>query len=134
MNKKILYIAITVFAVVLVFILIRNMINQPGINDMKSSFKEIAKYRNDNNTGPIQRIYVVTVKDTIWKELEDYGNFMPHTKYGNTKVYFFMDNTDAPTHLEPGKVNFDMLYNKNCIAVYEKSAMGQSGFVKYPIL
>ena len=112
--------------------MVKDTFNQPGIEDMKAGFKEIVKYRNDNNTGPVQRIYVVTVKDTVWKELEDYGNLMPHTKYGNTKVYFFMQNANVPQSLQPGEVNFDPGFNKDCIALYEKSAMSQVAFNKHP--
>ncbi len=113
--------------------MVKDIFDQPGIGDMKAGFKEIAKFRNANNTGPIQRIYVVTVEDSIWKELEDYGNMMPHTKYGNTKVYFFMAGTDVPTQLEPGDVNFNPSFNTRCIALYEKSAMSQVAFNKHPL-
>ncbi len=105
---------------------------QPGIDQLKGGFKEVSKYRNDNNTGPVQRIYAVTVKDSIWKEMEDYGNYMPHTKYGNTKVYFFMEGNKVPHVLHPGTENFDASYNQFCIGVYEKSAMSQVAFSKYP--
>ncbi|WP_412465696.1 hypothetical protein [Pedobacter sp. KLB.chiD] len=116
----------------LIFFMVKDIVNQPGVDDMKAGFKEIAKYRNANNTGPVQRIYVVTVKDSIWKEMEDYGNLMPHTKYGNTKVYFFMQTAKIPQILQPGAVNFDPAFNKDCIALYEKSAMSQVAFNKYP--
>lgn len=116
----------------MIFFMVKNVFDQPGISDMKAGFKEVIKYRNDNNTGPIQRIYVVTVKDSIWKEMEDYGNLMPHTKYGNTKVYFFMHNAKIPPSLTPGEVNFDPVFNKDCIALYEKSAMSQVAFNKHP--
>ncbi|MHC2992027.1 hypothetical protein OB13_10670, partial [Pontibacter sp. HJ8] len=56
----------------------------PSVDDLKGDFKEVAFYRNENNTGPIVRIYAVTVADTLWKEMQAYGDYMPHTKYGNT--------------------------------------------------
>ncbi|MFF5382839.1 hypothetical protein [Pedobacter suwonensis] len=117
---------------VLIFFIVKDIFDQPGISDMKAGFKEMLKYRNENNTGPIQRIYVVTVKDSIWKEMEDYGNLMPHTKYGNTKVYFFMHHANIPQRLQPGEINFDPAFNKDCIALYEKSAMSQVAFNKHP--
>lgn len=116
----------------LIFFMFKDVFDQPGIEDMKAGFKEIAKYRNANNTGPVQRIYIVSVKDSLWKEMEDYGNLMPHTKYGNTKVYFFMQNGNIPKTLRPGEVNFDPAFNKACIALYEKSAMSQVVFNKHP--
>lgn len=132
MSKKSLFYILVIIVLILIFFIVKDTLNQPGIDEMKSGFKEIAKYRNDNNTGPVQRIYVITVKDSIWKEMEDYGNLMPHTKYGNTKVYFFMENANAPKKLHPGGVNFDPKYNKSCIALFEKSAMSQVAFNKHP--
>ena len=123
MNKKYIPYFVGSAVLILIFSIIKSTFNQTGIENMKAGFKEIAQYRNDNNTGPVQRIYVVTIKDSIWSEMEAYGNFMPHTKYGNTKVYFFMENSNVPKNLEPGEVNFDNRFNKNCIALYEKSAM-----------
>ncbi|GAA4200530.1 hypothetical protein GCM10022289_12410 [Pedobacter jeongneungensis] len=132
MKKKSLSYLIVAVVLVLTFFIVKDTFNQPGIEDMKAGFKEIVKYRNANNTGPVQRIYVVTVKDSVWKEMEDYGNLMPHTKYGNTKVYFFMQNGNVPKTLQPGEVNFDPAFNKACIALYEKSAMSQVAFNKHP--
>ena len=131
MNKIIFY-PLTIGILILIFFIVKDTFNQPGIEDMKAGFKEIIKFRNANNTGPVQRIYVVTVKDSIWKEMNDYGNIMPHTKYGNTKVYFFLENTALPKSLHPGNINFDAQFNKSCIALYEKSAMSQVIFNKYP--
>ncbi|MGM9479397.1 hypothetical protein ACS5PU_23445 [Pedobacter sp. GSP4] len=132
MSKKSLVYIITAIVLILVFFMVKDTFNQPGIEDMSAGFKEIVKYRNANNTGPVQRIYIITVKDSVWKEMEDYGNLMPHTKYGNTKVYFFMQGKNVPNALQPGEVNFDPTFNKYCIALYEKSAMSQSAFNKHP--
>lgn len=132
MNKKPLVYIVTIGVFILIFFMVKDVFDQPGAEDMKAGFKEIVKYRNANNTGPVQRIYVVTVKDSVWKEMEDYGNLMPHTKYGNTKVYFFMQNANVPNTLQPGEVNFDPSFNKACIALYEKSAMSQVAFNKHP--
>ena len=130
-RKSLVYFFVAGILVLIIF-MVKDVFDQPGIGDMKAGFKEIIKYRNANNTGPVQRIYIVTVKDSIWKEMEDYGNLMPHTKYGNTKVYFFMQNGNVPNTLAPGEVNFDPQFNKNCIALFEKSAMSQVAFNKYP--
>lgn len=133
MSRKSIIYSIAVIVLVLVFFIVKDTLNQPGVENMKAGFTEVAKFRNANNTGPVQRIYVVTARDSVWKELEDYGNLMPHTKYGSTKVYFFMENTDIPMALHPGAVNFDPAFNKSCIALYEKSAMSQVAFNKYPL-
>jgi hypothetical protein len=113
---------------------IADAINQPGVQDLKGEFEEVAVYRNENNTGPIIRIYAVTTADTLWQEMERYGNFMPHTKYGNTKVYFFRKGAPAPDQLQPGAANFAPELNPHCLARYEKDVMGNSSFKKYPFL
>ena len=121
--------------VIIIFLtgwMLKDTFNQSGVEGLKGGFAEVAKYRNENNTGPIQRIYAVTVADTAIAELVDYGNLKPHTKYGNTKVYYFLAKGDVPLTLTPGDINFEAKYNANCFALYEKSAMGNSGVLKHP--
>jgi len=120
-NTKIL---LTLMIVAILIWLLKDTFSQRTTGDLKGGFTERASYRNDNNTGPIQRIFSVSVTDTADAELEAYGNLMPHSKYGNTKVYFFKEGDAAPTQLFPGRLNFDATYAKNCYALYEKSAMG----------
>ncbi|WP_410220669.1 hypothetical protein [Pedobacter sp.] len=127
-NRYLLLILIVIIAIVM----FKDTLTQSGIEDLKGGFKEIIKYRNENNTGPVQRIFVVTVKDTLNAQYIDYGNLMPHNKYGNTKVYFFLEGRPTPNELMPGKVNFEAKYNNSCVALYEKSAMSNFGLVKYP--
>ena len=107
-------------------------LSQPGVSDLKGDFREVATYRNENNTGPIVRVYAVTVGDTLWREMRQYADFMPHTKYGNTKVYFFRAGQPAPQTLQPGTVNFEAAFNNNCLAKYEKEVMGNVTFQRYP--
>lgn len=116
----------------LLLLILWNTFSQPGVGDLVGDFREVAHYRNENNTGPIIRLYAVTVNDTLWEEMEQYGNYMPHTKYGTTQVYFFLNNTPAPTQLQPGTQPFDNALKSYCLAVYEKSSMGQVSFRTYP--
>lgn len=132
MTKKKLNTLVIILITAILIWLVKDIFIQKNITDLKGGFTEIASYRNENNTGPIQRIYSVRVKDTTQAELEAYGNFMPHTKYGNTKVYFFKEGSATPTSLFPGEVNFDSIYAKNCFALYEKSAMGNFGVILNP--
>ena len=113
---------------------IADAMNQPGVQDLKGGFQEVAFYRNENNTGPIIRIYAVTVADTSWQEMEQYGNFMPHTKYGNTTVYFFRQGSPAPNQLRPGQENFNPDLNPHCLAKYQKDVMGNVSFKRFPFL
>ncbi len=124
---------LAVFIIFLIGWMLKDTFTQSGIEDLKGGFAEVATYRNDNNTGPVQRIYAVTVKDTTGAQLKAYGELMPHTKYGNTKVYFFLEGSDVPEKLSPGDVNFEPKYNSSCFALYEKSAMGNVGLIKDPL-
>jgi hypothetical protein len=108
-------------------------LSQPGVGDLKGNFQEVATYRNENNTGPIVRIYAVTVADTLWREMRQYGDFMPYTKYGNTKVYFFRQGQPVPKVVQPGQENFSSEFNKYCLAKYEKEVMGNVSFKPYPL-
>lgn len=104
----------------------------PSVDDLEGDFKEVAMYRNENNTGPVIRIYAVTVEDTLWQQMQAYGDYMPHTKYGNTKIYYFLNNKSFPTEVYPGESNFQSRFQEFSVAKYEKDAMGQVSFVRYP--
>ncbi|WP_276498004.1 hypothetical protein [Pontibacter litorisediminis] len=104
----------------------------PSVDDLEGDFKEVAMYRNENNTGPVVRIYAVTVDDTLWEQMQAYGDYMPHTKYGNTKVYFFLKNSPVPSEVYPGESNFEERFQEFAVARYEKDAMSQVSFVRYP--
>ena len=132
MGNKRLNTFLGILVVALVVWMIRGTFMQPGIRSLKGGFIEVAHYRNENNTGPIQHVFSVTVKDTAAAELMAYGNFMPHHKGGNTKVYFFVAGNQVPDKLYPGQPNFDPEFNPYCIALYEKTAMGNASIEKNP--
>ena len=116
----------------LIFYILSSSLTQPGVQDLKGGFDQVAFYRNENNTGPIVRIYAVTVADTVWEEMKKYGQLMPHSKYGTTKVYFFLKNGHpVPDEVFPGERNFAQKYDKTCLAKYEMNSMGRRSFIKY---
>jgi hypothetical protein len=123
---------ILLLSVLIIIAIIWNAITEPGIKDLKSDFKEVAFIRNEQNTGPVIRIYTVSLKTENWDEMEQYGNYMPHTKYGTTRIYFFLNNSEIPEELNFGEVNIPERYKKNCIAIYEKDGMSQTSIRKYP--
>lgn len=132
MKGKKLYPVIGLIVGIIVIFIMWNSFSGPGVQDLKGDFKRVAFYKNENNTGPVERIYAVTVTDTLWDEMEKYGAFMPHTKYGNTKVYFFPEQSPVPDQLYAGKDNFEEGFKKFCIGKYEKDAMGNVSFLKKP--
>lgn len=130
-NKKQRYLLIILTLGILGFIL-WDSLSQPGVKDLKGDFTQTAFYRNEQNTGPIVRIYAVTVTDTLWKEMKQFGDYMPYNKYGNTTVYFFLSSQPFPVKVFPTDRNFDRQYLENCVAKYEKDAMSQTFLVKKP--
>ena len=108
----------------LVVVMLWQSFSQPSVSDLKGGFTEVASYRNENNTGPVIRVYIVTVADPENAEMEAYGNYMLHTKFGNTKVYFFPEGSPTPTEVSGGDVNFSAEYNPHYIGKYEKNASG----------
>lgn len=134
LNMKFKYIiyGVAVLVVGLVFWIGADTFTQPGISDLQGDYKEIATYRNENNTGPVVRVYAVHASDTLWSDMEAYGNFMPHTKYGNTKVFFFSGSGQTPLEVFPKPPYFDPKYQGNCIGRYEKSAMGETNMSRFP--
>ncbi|MCH7409104.1 hypothetical protein MM239_06845 [Belliella sp. DSM 111904] len=129
--SRLIYILFALVIGLMVWI-VKDSFTQPGVSNLDLVYEELAFYRNENNTGPIQRVYVVYVEDDSRELLEAYGNYMPHTKYGNTQVFFFTDSTKAPKdvlHVAPFIPNE---YQAYCVAKYEKSAMGDVKFSNRP--
>jgi hypothetical protein len=129
--KKVKYILAAAIALLIGYI-IYDSSSQPTVNDLKGNFKEVALYRNPNNTGPILRIYAVTVQGEPWEEMQKYGDLMPYTKYGNTKVFFFQEGKPAPSRIALEEPNFDAQFQQHCIARYEKDANGQVSLTRKP--
>jgi hypothetical protein len=128
MNRALKYLLIIMTLGVVAYVIFTTF-SQPGISDLQVDFKEVAFYRNENNTGPITRVYAVTVSDTAWGEMKKYAGYMPHNKYGNTKVYFFLEDASYPTAVQAGEENFDESYASFVLAKYEKDGMGRESFV-----
>jgi len=130
-SKQIRYLIFFLLGFVIVYIIFDST-SQPNVNDLSGDFREVAVYRNENNTGPILRVYAVTLKDSLWEEMEKYGELMPYTKYGSTTVYFFQEGKPIPKQLVAGENNFDPPVKQNCLAQYSKDANGQVSFIKKP--
>ncbi len=132
MKGKMLYLIFAVIVGGLIASIMWSTFTQEGVQDLRGNFKRLAFYRNENNTGPVERIYAVSVSDTVWGEMKKYGEFMPHTKYGNTKVYFLKEEAPGVPVLKPGKENLEAEYREYCLGKYEKDAMGQVSFIPRP--
>jgi hypothetical protein len=130
-GKKLKLFLLALFGSLLLTIL-WNSFSQPGVQDLEGDFRRLAFSRNENNTGPVQRVYAVSISDTLWQEMKQYGDFMPHTKYGTTRVYFFLENQPHPITPGSGPEKLDAAYRPYCLAKYEKDAMGNISFIRFP--
>ena len=129
-NKLFYVFAAAVVLLVVYFVL--TTFNQPGVQDLKGEYRRVAYYKNENNTGPVQRKYAITTSDTLWQEMEQYGEYMPHTKYGRTVVYFFAETAEVPEELLAGEQDLENQYHPYVLARYEKDHMGKVSFRKFP--
>jgi hypothetical protein len=121
-------------AIIALFIgyILYDSFSQPNTSDLKGNFKEVSLYRNPNNTGPVVRVYAVSVEGTPWEEMQKYGDLMPYNKYGSTTVYFFPATTEVPKNLNPEAPHFDRQFEEKCLAVYTKDPNGQVSLSQYP--
>lgn len=114
---------------ILIFLIIAlilwSSLNEKGIDGLQVKFSELDMVRNENNTGPVLRRYLVSVSDTIWTDLERYGNLMPYTKLGKTEVYYFLEGSPTPSQIRLNGAPFDDRFESYLVAIYQKGNMGQ---------
>lgn len=131
--KKLSITRVAIFAAIIVIgYILWTSLSQPGPQALSGNFKELAFVRNEQNTGPVIRAYAVSVGDTLWHEMNQYGEYMPYTKYGTTTVYFFLNFNPSPASLSLTKGIMDEKFKVYCIAKYEKSTMGQVSLLRFP--
>ena len=127
MKKKLL-----IAVVIVVSIMLWNAFSQKGVNDLSIDFEEVTLYRNENNTGPVRRIYIVTVSDTVWADMEAFGNLQPYNKLGTTQVFFFLKGSSYPQQVNGSQPYFPVSFNASVVARYEKGSSGLTSLKKYP--
>ena len=116
----------------IVLLLVAGNLFLEGQASFETRFEEVLSYRNPNNTGPVQRIYVVSVSAENWEEMLQYGSRAPHSKYGMTTLYFFREGGPIPSEINPVEPHFEAGFESQCLARYQKQAMGQETFEKDP--
>ena len=127
MQRKVFVIGVLVLLAIMLF----SIFSQSDLDDFETEFIEIATVRNENNTGPVQPVYIITVDRFNQEEMQRYGQLMPHSKLGNTKVYFFSAADPHPKEGQSGDVNFEEIFNSYCLAKFEKR-FGYEGFLLNP--
>lgn len=132
-SSKIIFWIIAAFIAVLVIYIGKESLTQPGMQRFRGELEEFSTYRNENNTGPVVRIFAVKSHDASKDLMRDYGDAMPHNKYGRTVVFFFTDEVNQAIELSPTDPYFSEELRSKVIATYLKSPMGEVSFVDgYP--
>jgi len=108
-----------------------DLFSAENINNIEGDFKQIGFVRNENNTGPIKRLYAYNVSDTLWENIEKHANLLPHTKYGTTEVYYFLDAGIRTIQLKLNDSQASLKGKENCVAHALKNGMGELHFSKY---
>lgn len=132
-SSKIIFWIIALIVAGLVAYIAVDSLSQPGMERFEGKFQELADYRNENNTGPVVRIYAVKALDNSKDWMREYGDAMPHTKYGKTIVFYFSNEMDQKIRLLPTEPYFAKEIQSHVIATYQKSPMGDVSFIEgYP--
>lgn len=126
--KKYFLIAI----IALIALMLYNMFTEKNIHDLEGDFKEVAYTRNENNTGPVVRVYAFTVADTIWSIMREHAELLPHTKYGTTEAFYFLHSEKAPNSIKLKEPKIAPELESYCIAKAVKDGMGNINFIQYP--
>lgn len=93
-TSQIIFWIIGLFVTVLILYITKESFSQPGMERFEGKFELHKQIRNENNTGPIIRVYAVKALDLDPTWMRGYADAQPHTKYGKTIVLFFEPETD----------------------------------------
>lgn len=132
-SSRIIFWIIGVVVLALIFFIAIESFTQPGVERFEGKYEELGKYRNENNTGPVVRIFAVKALDSDEKWMREFGDAQPHTKYGKTIVFFFTEVADQEVELSPKEPYYSPELEKYLLATYEKTPMGEVRFTKVPL-
>jgi hypothetical protein len=113
---------------VVLFQIVNSSVSEPGLERFEGKYEELDFYRNENNTGPVLRVYAVRVLDEDPAWMKEFAESQPHTKYGRTLVFFFSEKLVQPVKLSPTQPHFPAQYREFLLAEFEKTPMGESRF------
>jgi hypothetical protein len=106
-------------------LIVKESFSGKGVADYQDKFEEIGYFRNENNTGPIRRVYAFRTKEQDPEVLKSFANLLPHTKYGRTLVFFVAETWKKSVVLSPESPYFPELLRPHLFAKYEKTPMGE---------
>jgi hypothetical protein len=123
---------ILVISVIVIGLVFYSLFSSENVNSLRGDFKELAFERNQNNTGPIKRVYVFSLNDTLWSEMKKHVDLLPHTKYGTTEVYYFLQDKVSKDKLQLSLSGLNAESREFCIAKAVKDGQARIKFSKYP--
>lgn len=110
----------------LILYIAKESFSQAGMERFNGKFELIDQIRSENNTGPIIRVFAVEALDLDPNWMRQYGDALPHTKYGKTIVFFFApQNKIFSVQLSLKSPYLDPRSNQMLLYKYEKQPMGE---------
>lgn len=106
-------------------LIVKESFSGKGVADYQDQFEEIGYFRNENNTGPILRVYAFRTKEQNPEVLKSFADLLPHTKYGRTLVFFVGKSWKEQVVLSPESPYFPESLRSHLFATYEKTPMGE---------
>lgn len=120
-----LIILLGITVLIVLGVIVTESFSEQGIAAYQDQFEEVGYYRNENNTGPVLRIYVYQTQVEDQEVLKSFADLLPHTKYGRTLVFFVHESVKAPVALSPESPHFPASMSPSIFAKYEKTPMGE---------
>ncbi|ADR23053.1 hypothetical protein MATR_30980 [Marivirga tractuosa] len=123
---------ILMISAVVIGLIFYSLFETENINSLEGNFKELAFERNKNNTGPVHRVYVYSIEDTLWSEMKKHADLLPHTKYGTTEVFYFLENSVSDFQLTLSIKGVNLEAHPYCIAYAVKDGQSRLKFDQDP--
>jgi len=131
-NEIVMKKLILIVLVVVVGLIFYSLFTSENINTINGDFEELAFVRNENNTGPVHRIYAFSIQDTLWSSMQKHADLLPHTKYGTTEVYYFLKDEILESQLKLTMKGINQKMQSKCILHAIKDGQARITFKKHP--
>src|SRR5690606_5426314 len=119
------WIGLGLLLLVIIVIVVRDSSLLKNTEKIRGGFTEVAFSRNENNSGPVIRLYSVKVDSPLVANFQGYGNSMPHTEHGTTRIFFFDSSKGAPDKLSLQSPHYDTV-RYDAVSIFQKNAVGKT--------
>lgn len=126
-NSLVLFL-LGISVMVVLFFIVKESFSGTGTEAYQEQFEELGFYRNENNTGPVLRLYAYRALTSDPAVMKEFADLLPHTKYGRTLVFFFEEAVIDSVALSPEAPYILPSLQPQLIATYEKTPMGEGRF------